>query len=157
MLSSAETYFLTGSQQYTSKMLWLIFKMTIASQNGPRWQQGFRWRCTRTRWHCWADGHLLLLLQKKTQEILERGRHAPTNSAEQKPKQNTQEQSLAKVTASWQISAADESLTWGCWIDNLSMGTLLAFSSFWQRGEHIFAVKYQIHSQQQATRLFQNI
>lgn len=41
-------------------------------------------------------------------------------------------QRSTKVTESWQISAAAESLTWGCWIDKPSMGTLLAFSSFWE-------------------------
>lgn len=50
-----------------------------------------------------------------------------------------------KVTESWQISAADESLTWGCWIDNPSVGTLLAFSSFWEEQNESRVVQMLLH------------
>lgn len=74
-------------------------------------------------------------------------REARTHVQEQKPQQNTQKHSATKVTAPWQVSAADDSLTWGCWIDNLSMGTSLTFSSFWERWEQTFAGEYQIQTQ----------
>lgn len=97
-------------------------------------------------WHCQADSHLLWVI---TAESIPPGDiltcpHTPTDTRAQT---DTQQHTWAKrartgtytnrhtitgikVTESWQISAAAESLTWGCWIDKPSIGTLLAFSSF---------------------------
>lgn len=121
-------------------MLWLIFKMTTDWENGPQCQWVFRKGHTRTRWHCPADSNLFWVI-REARELME----------EQKLTQNRQKQSIIKVTAPWQISAADESLTWGCWIDNLSMGTLLAFSSFWERREQTFAGEYHVKSHPRQT------
>lgn len=59
------------------------------------------------------------------------GRH-PQVSTHKYTQAHTDNHCSIKVIESWQISAAAESLTWGCWIDNPSIGTLLAFSSFWE-------------------------
>lgn len=92
--------------------------------------------------HCQADSHLLWVITAASiQELQEADTHTSAHRCTctdrrthvQNAEAHTDNQCGIKVIESWQISAAAaESLTWGCWIDKPSIGTLLAFSSFWE-------------------------
>lgn len=133
------------------KLLWLIFRLTKAKENGIQWQRVFRWD-TPSHWASTvrqtAIYSELLLLRASLQETdrLHVRKHTHTHTyiyahwhvhrqtrskcARAEMNTNTHNHSGIKVIESWQIGAAAESLTWGCWIDKPSIGTLLASSSF---------------------------
>lgn len=142
LLRSCQSSFLTGSQDYTSKGFGLFSK----------WQQP-----EKMGWNSDESGGMLALsgTQPFTLSYCRERPGAPRDAcacAQADTRvQNACAQAGAdspcgiKVTESWQISAAAESLTWGCWIDNPSVGTLLAFSSFWEEQNESRVVQMLLH------------
>lgn len=106
-LSIRLTHFLTRRQQYTSKRFGLCSQRIRASEKSSGGSESVG----HTQTSLPSRRSFALSYCRKNPAIPERGtraqRGAGTTEAEQK-------QSAIKVTASGQISAADESLTWGC-------------------------------------------
>lgn len=140
--------------------------MTRASENGLWWQRVFRWDTpgqagTLKQGDIYSE--LLLRASGSSKRAPDALSHTHTHTyvcpwthvhketgASRMHKARTDHQCDIKVIESWQISAAAaaESLTWGCWIDNPSMGTMLAFSSFWVEQNESRVVQMLLHPRQ---------